>query len=264
MAEIIAGVLIQVKINHTTTIIDKGEFSNSKEWKEARKQIIESIEDVYWPPGNDTFVIFPEENENGVSPITEQFESNLDSKSGWDSTGRKHFKSVLADQNMLDDVIGKLSEHYEDPENIISSPWFDGAKKIKNGDEEHFIAVEWETGNISSSHRSLNRITLGLVTGILTAGVVVLPTRELYHYLTDRVGNYLELEPYFLIWELLESEVDNGVIEVIAVEHDDTGDVPAVGKLTDGLSDRDVSELVDQDDKDEDSQSGLSDYNRES
>jgi len=260
LAEIIAGVLIEVKISHTTTIIDEGKFSNSEKWQEARNQIIQSIEDVYWPPGNNEFIIFPEENENGVSPITEQFEANLDSKPGWDSTGRRHFKSVLADRDMLDDVVGMLSEYYDDPVDIISSPWFDGAKKIQNGDKEQFLAVEWETGNISSSHRSLNRITLGLVTGILTSGVVILPTRDLYHYLTDRVGNYLELEPYFLIWELLGSEVDNGVVEVIAVEHDDTGDVPAVGKLTDGMSNRDVSELADQSNTDKDSQSGLSDY----
>lgn len=262
-AEIIAGVLWKVEISHTNILIDKGEFSDSQEWEQLRSQIIQSVQDVHWPPKNDEFTILPEENANGVSPITEQFEANLDSKQGWNSTGRKHFKSVLSEQDMLDDVIDKLSRYYDNPKDIISSPWFDGSKKVRTKRKEYFTAVEWETGNISSSHRSLNRIALGLVAGIITAGVVVLPTRNLYEYLTDRVGNYAELEPYFLIWRLLESEVDNGVIEVIAVEQDDTGDVPAVGKLTDGLSDRDESELANQDlSNDEDTQSGLSDYDQ--
>lgn len=249
-----------MKIDHERELINKGKFSKSEEWKDAKQQILESIEEVHWPPGSNQFVIRPVEEANGVSPITERFENNLDSKEGWKSTGRKHFKSVLEDRGMLDNVLDKLEEYYEDPEDIISSPWFDGAKSTTFNGEDRLIAVEWETGNISSSHRSLNRITLGLITGILTAGVVILPTRDMYQYLTDRVGNYPELEPYFLIWELLESEVENGIIEVIAVEHDQTGDVPPVGKMTDGMADREVSDLKDSEEGEYDSQSGLTDY----
>jgi len=29
---------------------------------------------------------------------------------------------------------------------------------------------------------------------------LVLPSRKLYPYLTDRIGNYEELEPYFDVW----------------------------------------------------------------
>ena len=32
------------------------------------------------------------------------------------------------------------------------------------------VAVEWETGNISSSHRGLNKMSLGLMKGVLACG----------------------------------------------------------------------------------------------
>lgn len=62
------------------------------------------------------------------------------------------------------------------------------------------VALEWETGNISSSHRSLNRMTIGLLNEKILGGILVLASGTTYPYLTDRVGNYPELEPYFDIW----------------------------------------------------------------
>jgi hypothetical protein len=49
------------------------------------------------------------------------------------------------------------------------------------------VAVEWETGNISSSHRALNKMALGLLNGTIAAGVLIVPSRKLYRYLTDRI-----------------------------------------------------------------------------
>jgi hypothetical protein len=63
--------------------------------------------------------------------------------------------------------------------------------------------------------------------------VLILPTRALYRYLTDRVGNYREIEPYFPLWSALP--VKEGYLGVIAVEHDATsGDVPRITKGTNG------------------------------
>jgi restriction endonuclease BamHI len=49
------------------------------------------------------------------------------------------------------------------------------------------VALEWETGNISSSHRALNKMALGLLEGVLAGGNLVVPSRALYKYLTDRL-----------------------------------------------------------------------------
>ena len=39
-------------------------------------------------------------------------------------------------------------------------------------------------------------MTLGLLKGVLACGILVVPSRELYKYLTDRIGNTLFLERY--------------------------------------------------------------------
>jgi hypothetical protein len=76
-------------------------------------------------------------------------------------------------------------------------------------------------------------MALGIKRKILKGGVLVLPTRQLYAYLTDRVGNFEEIEPYFDLWRSIACE--DGLLAVIAVEHDRTSDkVPRIKKGTDG------------------------------
>jgi hypothetical protein len=106
----------------------------------------------------------------------------------------------------------------------------DAVKSLPN---DRFFAVEWETGNISSSHRALNKMAVGLLDGILAGGILVLPSRNMYQYLTDRVGNFAEIEPYFAIWRNLQ--IHDGVLAVIEIEHDAiSSDVPPIRKGTDG------------------------------
>jgi len=75
------------------------------------------------------------------------------------------------------------------------------------------VALEWETGNISSSHRALNKMVVGLLNGLLICGVLVVPSRALYRFLTDRVGNMDELEPYFDMWRSVRCGA--GILEVV-------------------------------------------------
>jgi hypothetical protein len=95
------------------------------------------------------------------------------------------------------------------------------------------FAFEWETGNISSSHRALNKMALGMLKGLLVGGTLVVPTRKMYEYLTDRVGNLDELEPYFELWRALN--VEYGLLQVVAIEHDGVSRVvPRIPKGTEG------------------------------
>ncbi len=82
-------------------------------------------------------------------------------------------------------------------------------------------AVEWETGNISSSHRSLNKLCLALMGGLIDAGVLVVPSLKLYPHLTDRIGNIRELQPYFYFWNQFGTLVDRGLLAVVEVEYDE-------------------------------------------
>jgi len=55
----------------------------------------------------------------------------------------------------------------------------------------------------------------------------------MYRYLTDRVGNYPEIEPYFPLWRALR--IEEGLLAVIAIEHDAVSkSVARIPKGTDG------------------------------
>jgi hypothetical protein len=141
---------------------------------------------------------------NGVKPIRDMFCQKM-YQAGWD----------------LETKIGIASRLRPGP--------LDATKKIGN----QFFAVEWETGNISSSHRALNKLSLGLMNKTLIGGALVLPTRKMYQYLTDRVGNFEELEPYFPLWRCLQCV--EGLLVIFAVEQDAVDkNVPRLVKGTDG------------------------------
>ncbi|MDM8516794.1 hypothetical protein QUF76_11390 [Desulfobacterales bacterium HSG16] len=55
----------------------------------------------------------------------------------------------------------------------------------------------------------------------------------MYRFLTDQVGNYPEIEPYFPLW--ISLPINEGVVAVIEIEHDGLSqDVPPIKKGTNG------------------------------
>ena len=70
-------------------------------------------------------------------------------------------------------------------------------KEFFSGGEFLLVGLEFETGNISSAHRSMNKLTMGLKREELNLALLIMPVFELSYYLTDRVANYEELAPYF-------------------------------------------------------------------
>jgi hypothetical protein len=190
-------------------LFSSNSFINSAEWKEIHEHLQEAIESVKWPPGSDMFLLYPESGKkrsmgNGVKPIKESFMGTL-SGFGW-----------------------SIEERIQITDN---KRWgrIDAAKKVFN----KWFVVEWETGNISSSHRSLEKMALGMLTGVFLGGILVVPTRNMYYFLTDRVGNLEELEPYFPLYKSLN--LKDGLFGIIAVEHDGLSeDPPRIPKGTDG------------------------------
>nr|WAB21622.1 BamHI type II restriction endonuclease [Chloroflexota bacterium] len=188
-------------------LIDQGNFRSTLEYKGIEADISAAIARVVWPIGASTFTIYPERNANGVVPIKKAFLAHLENQ-GWGL------------ENRLD--VGAVQKR---PGAI------DATKQIGS----QYFAVEWETGNISSSHRALNKIAIGMLRGVLVGGTLILPTSSLYTYLTDRVGNFGELEPYFDVWRSLNLTHSVGTLSVIAVEHDATSEaVEKIAKGTDG------------------------------
>jgi hypothetical protein len=200
-----------MKIIHVETLIDKGSYSQSVHWKQTREVIHNEVKAVDWTHGSGKFTIYPEPGKergkgNGVVPIKKGLIERL-TKAGWKP---------------------------EEPLNIASRKRPGKLDAVLYSDHGP-IALEWETGNISSSHRALNKMCLGFIKGCLACGSLVVPSRRLYTFLTDRVGNYDELIPYLDFWKSIECAVTNGVLEIIVIEHDEESfDVPKIPKGTDG------------------------------
>jgi len=211
--------LMPLKLVATETLIDVGsDPAWTREKTRILSQIKQAIAVVHWPEGAKSFTIYPESGKkrgegNGVKPIKNGFVKKLTSF-GWKPEQKYPGKSELP--------AGEKA--------VLRPGAFDVWLELPKFPP---FVVEWETGNISSSHRAVNKMALGLVTGQLSGGVLVLPTRALYKFLTDRVGNFDELKPYFELWSSLT--VKSGYLGVIAVEHDATSKrVPRIGKGTDG------------------------------
>jgi hypothetical protein len=185
-------------------LLKVGQFANSSAWRSLEQQIVRAIGTVVWPPGAPDFTLFPRRDANGVTPIKSECMRHLQS-SGWELEVRLPISSV-ANPGPLDAV-------------------------YRIGDR--FFCVEWETGNISSSHRAMNKMALGLVRGVLIGGALILPSGEMARYLTQRVGNLPEFAPYFPLYRALN--VAEGLLVVIPIEHDGVSfDVPRIPKGTDG------------------------------
>jgi hypothetical protein len=176
----------------------------------ALKLVREHIEHMENPSGSGLFHLNLTRNGNGVKSIKDTFMSSL-TGDGWRLEARLNLGVTQKQPGPIDAVL-----------------------ELNDGSAKH-IAIEWETGNISSSHRAVNKLISGILVGELLCGILVLPSKEMYKYLTDRVGNFDELSPYFPVWSMANYNIDEGCIVIIEVEHDVlTSNVATLSKGTDG------------------------------
>tara|TARA_R110000868_G_scaffold133642_3_gene345327 strand:+ start:11531 stop:12205 length:675 start_codon:yes stop_codon:yes gene_type:complete len=220
-----------MKIVATHQIISVGDFAQSAEWQFIRNSAQAAVISAEWPENSGKFSIYPESGKksgmgNGVKPIKNNVIRTL--------TENKLTYSQLYKQKKKSRVNAPIVDEW-----VAEHPW-PMAGRIKPGNmdaayvtNDQLVCFEWETGNISSSHRSINKICLGLLKGVIKGGILVVPSRALYPYLTDRIGNVAELEPYFDLWRATPCEA--GIFEIFVIEHDETSfDVPRIPKGTDG------------------------------
>jgi Restriction endonuclease BamHI len=193
-----------VKIVQEVTLISHGNFENSAEWLIIKNEIRTAINLIVWPPETSNFTINPTRHGNGVKPIKNACMAALKENFGWQLETTIRFATRAP---------GRV----------------DATKTL----DTDLFALEWETGNISSSHRAVNKLVLGLLRGVFLGAALVLPSRKLYPYLTDRIGNYEELEPYFDIWRAVN--IQEGFLAIFVIEHDALdSSVPKIPKGTDG------------------------------
>lgn len=195
-----------MKIVETIDLFSVGSFSKSSHWTKACQDITRSIEGTDWPHGSHNFTIRPGKHINGVVPIKSPCLKNL-KKLGWQT-----------------EALPELNP------GVLTSGDIDALLQTPQG----YVGFEWETGNISSSHRALNKLFLALHDRAIVGGGLVVPSAALYKFLTDRVGNITELRPYFRLWRTLP--IADGCLRIYVVEHD--SESPRVRKIPKGTDGR--------------------------
>ena len=174
-----------MKIVQVKHLIDDGVFSNDPAWQAVQAMLMEAVSRVHWPLGSGSFTLHPELGKrrgqgNGVTPI----------KHAW--------QAYLREQGWQLEVPLRFDEPPGPTDNQIRQP---GKMDAVFATPAGLFCAEWETGNISSSHRAINKLILGMLKGVLVGGALIVPSRAMYPYLTDRISNYAELEPYFPVWQ---------------------------------------------------------------
>jgi hypothetical protein len=202
-----------VDIDDTT---DDGTYTSTSHFQQVEADIRRAITAVVWPPSSRVFSIRPVPKGNGVKPIKAGFVSTLKA-SGWQLEKSAPRATVEEDSTAKGSRPGAFDCHFT----------------FVNNRQKPFV-VEWETGNISSSHRAVNRIGLGLLHDYVSGGVLIVPSDRLYPFLTDRIGNERELRPYLPLWRLWMFH-ESSYFGIVSVEQDaDSTDIPPIPKGTDG------------------------------
>ncbi len=248
-----------MKFVRTVIVIDQGHLLDSAQWAAMHETYVGALQGVVHPPGNNRFVIRKKAKKltasgkpssqwmrNGVVPIKEQFLANL-KKAGWQPekpVGLERGSVALRTAHEKANVL--LKEYPGKSDFRLGDQGWGEIFHEKVGDFDFFTelnggmrcVIEWETGNISSSHRSMNKLCLVMLAGLIDIGVVILPSRLLYAHLTDRIGNWMELSPYLPLWHYIGQGMERALLAVTVVEHDELTDDPAVPFITQGSDGR--------------------------
>jgi hypothetical protein len=214
----------------TLIIFDRGNVISSSDWKTIHESYTRSIHSIDFPEGSGKLKLRRKTRRpdgqwerNGVGYLRSRFISHMTTVEGW----RKETGFDVGKNRTPPEIrLYPSRKPYREP---ITSD-FGNFDFVTMSGRTH-VAIEWETGNISSSHRSMNKLALALGSGKVQAGVLIVPSRSLYEHLTDRVGNIGELSGYLSMWKDLEARVARGLLAITVVEHDELTDDPRFSYL---------------------------------
>lgn len=207
----------------TLVLFDKGNVMRSPEWASLHSEYVSSISSIDFPEGSGSLTLRRKSrrpdgqwNRNGVKYLRNRFVKHITGVQRWIPEGQV---PLGRDRDQPPIRLYPSGEEYREP--IVSD--FGGFDLVTHGPQGQNglkVAIEWETGNISSSHRSMNKLAIALRNGIIDVGVLIVPSRLTYEHLTDRIGNIAELSGYLAMWEGLGASVERGMLAVTVVEHD--------------------------------------------
>lgn len=215
-----------MKIVDTVGLVNHGHYMSTPEYARVRADIERAVSVIVNPPGSSTFTLnispkevtgrdgkpkMKTEHQNGVGPVKDGFCASL-SDHGWAMEYRPAARSGVGRPGAFDCHLT-----FEDSDVLP-------------------FAVEWETGNISSSHRAINRLAVGIMNENISGGILVVPSKAMKKWFTDRIGNAPELEPYHELWRQFDRLTDAPYyLGIVVIEHDDVSPyVPHIEQGTDG------------------------------
>ena len=212
----------------TLLLVNSGELARSDDWKVLHESYVRAIQSLDFPEGSGTLTLRkrwknPDSGKyarNGVSYLKNRFLQQMTGIEGWKAEGQTGIQRLGREANLT--MYPEFQSHSEQVASKFGD--FDFLTKTSSGFR---AAIEWETGNISSSHRSLNKLVIALSESAIDAGVLILPTRELYEHLTDRVGNIREISPYLSFWQNACDQETPKILAITVVEHDFLTDDPS-------------------------------------
>jgi hypothetical protein len=217
----------------TMVLFSQGGVVNSTAWSKAHESYVRAIRKIDHPRGSGALTIRAiskdKQLRNGVTFLKHQFVEHMKHEA-WLTEVPIAITSAHSPPQLLS--YPDMASHFEPIGGKFGG--FDFMSMTPDGTR---LAIEWETGNISSSHRSLNKLVIALSNGDIQAGVLIVPSRDLYGHLTDRVGNLSELSPYLTFWKRTGALVDKGLLAISVVEHDALSNDPTLPYLklgTDG------------------------------
>ena len=222
----------------TIVIFNRGGVVSTSDWQTVHESYVRSIQSIDFPEGAKSLglrrkVRRPDGqwNRNGVVYLKRRFLDHMVNEEKW----RAEVDFDIGRDRVAPDLrlYPGLKLHREP----ITSE-FGNFDLVTTAPAGTHVAIEWETGNISSSHRSMNKLAIALSTGKIHAGVLIVPSRSLYEHLTDRIGNIGELSGYLSMWKDIEARVERGLLVISVVEHDSLSDDPALSYLPAGSDGR--------------------------
>jgi hypothetical protein len=215
----------------TMILFDRGGIAANPDWQAIHSSFVRSIQSIDFPAGSGALTLRRKVqrddgqwNRNGVVYLKQRFLHNIVQTERWQPESRV---TVVRGEPTEVTLFPSLQSHTE-PVATGFGP-FDFVTHGPNGLR---VAIEWETGNISSSHRSMNKLAIAVKSGVVDAGLMIVPSRDLYEHLTDRIGNINELSGYLSMWKGMGESVERGLLAIVVVEHDaltDQGDYLSVG-----------------------------------
>ena len=222
----------------TIIVFDKGNIVSEQDWATVHKSYVHGIEAIHHPAGSGKFILrravhLPNGDwkRNGVGYMRSTFLREMVDVEKWQSEA-----NVDLPHDRIQPTLKLYPSGVEHREPITSKfGGFDFQILTKTGLR---VAIEWETGNISSSHRSINKLVIALASGAIQAGVVIVPSRDCYAQLTERIGNIGELSGYLELWEAAKGRIKRGLLAISVVEQDEVTDAPNVPYLSVGKDGR--------------------------